>query len=75
MARDFSFESFLKDLGTRLGAAAAVVGIFLGLGYLNRIDPFGLFALLDSQLIFVGTAFGLIGLISVAWIVVQHHRA
>jgi hypothetical protein len=72
MPRDFTFESFLRDLGTRLGAAAVVVGIFLGLGYLNRINLFGL---LDNQLVFFATAFGLVGLASVAWIVFQRHRA
>lgn len=75
MARDLSLRNFLKDLGMRLGAAAIVVGIFLGLGYLNRTNLFGLSSLLDSQLIFFGTAFGLIALASLAWILIQRHRA
>jgi len=69
MTGDFALKNFLKDLGMRLGAAAVVVG------YLNRINFFGFSTLLDSQSIFFGTAFGLIGLASLTWIIIQCYRA
>jgi len=75
MTGDFALKNFLKDLGMRLGAAAVVVGIFFGLGYLNRINFFGFSTLLDSQSIFFGTAFGLIGLASLTWIIIQYYLA
>lgn len=74
MSRDLSFESFLRELGTRLGAAAVVLGIFFGLGYANRTDAFGLSSLFDTPLGFFGVAFVLLGLVSLAWIVVQQSR-
>lgn len=74
MSRDLSFKNFLKDLGMRLGAAAIVVGIFFGLGYINRTDLFGLSSLLGNQFVFFAVAFLLIGVCSVCWIVFQRSR-
>lgn len=75
MGRDLSFKSFLKDLGMRLGAAAVVVGIFFGLGYVNRTDLFGLSSLLGTQLAFFAVAFFLIAASSACWIVFQRARS
>lgn len=71
MGRDLSFRNFLKDVGLRIGAAAVVVGIFVGLGYLNRVDFFGLSRLLGNQLGFFAVAFLLVGIVSVCWVVFQ----
>ncbi|WP_248897430.1 hypothetical protein [Haloplanus halobius] len=73
MARDLTLRNFLRDLRLRLGAAAVVVGIFFGLGYLNRIDFLG--GVLDSQAAFFGAAFLLIGIVSLVWIGIQRRRA
>lgn len=75
MKRDLSFKNFLKDLGIRIGATAVVVGIFFGLGYVNRTDFFGLSRLLGNQLVFFAVAFLLVGVASVCWIVFQHSRS
>lgn len=74
MARDLSFESFLRELGLRIGAAAVVVGIFSGLGYLNRINFFGMSWLLDSQFLFFAAAFAIVGFVSLGWIGFQQYR-
>lgn len=75
MGRDLSFNNFLKELGMRIGAAAIVVGLFFGLGYLNRTDLFGLSNLLDNQPAFVAIAFLLVGTGSIGWIVFQRSRS
>ncbi|MGB9965695.1 hypothetical protein [Halobacterium sp. CBA1126] len=74
MGRDLSFGSFLRDLGLRLGAAAVVLGVFVGLGYVNRTNLFGLSRLLGSQVVFFAVAFLVIGLVSICWIVFQQSR-
>lgn len=74
MGRDLSLENFLKDLGARIGAAAVVVGIFFGLGYVNRTDFLGLSGLLGGQAFFA-VAFVLVGVASVCWVVVQRYRS
>jgi hypothetical protein len=68
MADRFTFRNFLKDFGMRIGAAAVVVGIFFGLGYVKRTDFLGLAGVLGSQLAFFTTAFLLITLVAVGWI-------
>ena len=75
MARDLSFENFLRELGLRIGAAAVVVGIFYGVGYINRTGFFGLSRFLDNQVLFFAAAFGLVGLVSLGWIGFQQYRA
>lgn len=75
MARDLTFESFLKELGMRVGAAAVVVGVFFALGYLNRTNPFGIFNFLSNQLAFVLVVFVLIAVVSVGWITLQRYRS
>ena len=74
MARDWTLEAFLRDFGARIGAAAVVLGIFFGLGYLNRTDVLGLSRLLGSQVGFFATAFLLVGVVSVSWIAFQRYR-
>lgn len=74
MSNRFTFRNFLNDLGMRLGAAAVVVGIFLGLGYVRRTDFLGLSSVLDSQLAFFSTAFLLITLVAVGWILYQRQK-
>lgn len=74
MARDLTFENFLKEFGMRIGATAVVVSIFFGLGFLNRIDFLGLSSLLGNQLVFVAVAFLLVGIVSLGWIVLQRYR-
>lgn len=71
MSRDLSVSNFLKDVGMRVGAAAVVVGIFVGLRYLNRADFFGLSRLLGNQLGFFAVAFLLVGIVSISWIMFQ----
>lgn len=73
MARDLTFKNFLKELGMRLGAAAVVVGVFFGLGYLNRTDFLGLSSLLSNRSSFVAVSFLLIGIISLSWIGIQRY--
>jgi hypothetical protein len=58
----------------RIGAAAVVVCVFFGLGYVNRTDLFGLSGLLDNQLVFFAVAFVLVGIASVCWVVFQRSR-
>lgn len=75
MTSDRSRDGFLKDLGLRLGAAGAVLGIFFGLGYLNRTDFLGLSGVLGSQGGFFAGAFLLVGLASLGWVALQRRRA
>jgi hypothetical protein len=75
MGRDLSFKNFLKDLGMRIGAAAVVLSIFFGLGYINRTNLFGLSSLLGDQLAFFTVAFLLVGVTSICWIVLQRSRS
>ncbi len=74
MSNRFTFRKFLKDLGMRFGAAALVVGIFFGLGYIKRTDFLGLSSLLGGQLGFFTAAFLLITLVAVAWILYQQSK-
>lgn len=74
MGRDLTFENFLKDFGMRIGAAAVVLGIFFGLGYLNRTGFLGLSRFLDNQIVFFALAFLLVGISSLGWIVFQRYR-
>lgn len=74
MAPELTFENFLREVGMRIGAAVVVVGIFVGLGYVNRTDFLGLSSLLGSQFVFFGGAFVLVGVASLAWIAVQRSR-
>ncbi|QCC60262.1 hypothetical protein DVR14_21260 (plasmid) [Natrinema thermotolerans] len=69
MARDLTLRNFLKDLGMRIAAAAVVLGIFFGLGYLNGTD---FLSLSGSQ--FFAIAFLLVGIASLGWIGIQRHR-
>jgi len=66
--------SFLRELGFRLAAGAVVVGIFFGLGYINKNDFLGLSSVLDAQFTFFVVAFGLVGVASVIWIGFQQYR-
>lgn len=75
MARDLTFGNFLKEFGMRVGAAAVVVGIFFGLGYLNRTNFLGLSGLFENQIAFFGVAFLLIGIVSAGWIAFQRYRS
>lgn len=75
METRFTFRNFLKGLGLRLGAAAIVLGIFFGLGYLKRSNFLGLAGLLESQLAFFTTAFFLVGVAAVSWIIYQQSKA
>ena len=68
MARDLTFENFLKELGMRLGAAGVVVGVFFGLGYIRRTGFLGLSDLLGTRLAFFAVAFLLVGIVSAGWI-------
>ncbi len=63
MARELSFENFLKELGARLGAAAVVVGVFFGLGYVNRTDLLGLSSRLGTQRTFFVVGFVSVGIL------------
>ena len=74
MARDLTFQNFLKELGMRITAAAVVVGVFFGLGYVTRTDLFGLSGLLGDPFAFFTAAFLLIGVISLGWIAFQRYR-
>lgn len=74
MARDWTFEAFLEDFAARIGAAAVVLGIFFGLGYLNRTDVLGLSRLLGTRLGFFVAAFLMVGVASVGWIAFQRNR-
>jgi len=68
MSRDFTVRNFLSDLGLRVAAAGVVVGIFVGLGYIKRMDIPGLSELLGTEAGFFGTAFLLIGLVAAGWV-------
>ncbi|QLD84162.1 hypothetical protein HWV23_00065 [Natronomonas halophila] len=58
----------------RIGAAAVVFGVFVGVGYLSRMEAFGLANLLDDQATFFTVAFLLIGFLSVGWLLIQRYR-
>jgi hypothetical protein len=70
----FTFQNFLKDLGMRIGAAAVVLGVFFGLGYVKRKHFLGLSTFLDSRLGFFAAGFIVIGVIAAAWIIFQQLR-
>lgn len=74
MARDLSLGSVLRELGFRLAAAAVVVGIFFGLGLVNKVNFLGLSSVLDSQFAFFTVAFALVGAASVIWIGFQQYN-
>ncbi|MFQ3275676.1 MAG: hypothetical protein ACI9LV_000363 [Candidatus Nanohaloarchaea archaeon] len=74
MTDRFTVENFLKDLGMRLGAAIAVIGLFFGLGYINRIDFLGLSPLLNTRAKFFTAGFILVGLISLIWVWYQSSK-
>jgi hypothetical protein len=74
MAPDFTLANFLKELGARLAAAAVVLGVFFGLGYLTRTDVLGLSALLGNQAVFFATAFSLVGVAAAGWMALQQYR-
>ncbi|MFC6873516.1 hypothetical protein [Halobellus marinus] len=74
MARDFTFGNFLKEFGMRLGAAVVVVSVFLGVGYFNRTNFFGVASVLGTQASFFAVSLSLIGLISLSWIGIQRYR-
>jgi|GEM_PF-3637865 len=71
MSRDFTFRNFLSDLGLRVATAGIVIGIFVGLGYVKRMDIPGASGLLGTEAGFFTTAFLLIGLVAVAWVWVR----
>lgn len=71
MSRKFTFRNFVKGLGMRLTAAAVVFGIFFGLGYVKRTNFLGLASILESQPAFFISAFLLIALIGLFWILYQ----
>jgi uncharacterized membrane protein len=73
MSRDLTLYNFLKELGMRIGAAAIVLGIFFGLGYVNRTDLLGLSGFLGTQFVFFAVAFPLVGIVSVGWIMYQRY--
>lgn len=75
MSNRFTFRNFVKDLGLRFGAAAVVVGIFFGLGYIKRVNLLGLSSVLGSQLAFFTAAFLLVTLVAVVWIMYQQSKA
>lgn len=58
----------------RIGAAAVVVGIFFGLGYIKKANFLGLADVLDSQIAFFSAAFSLITLVAVGWILYQRWK-
>ncbi|WP_435128785.1 hypothetical protein [Halobaculum sp. D14] len=68
MARDFSFRSFVRELGSRLAAAGVVLGIFFGLARLKTADIPVVSAALETQFVFFVAAFGLVGLAAALWI-------
>ena len=71
---DRTLQNFLKELGMRLGAAVVVVGSFVGLGYANRTNLFGLSRVLNNQLAFFAIAFLLVGVASLGWVTFQQYR-
>ncbi|WP_276260739.1 hypothetical protein [Haloglomus litoreum] len=75
MVPEPTLESVLRDLAMRIGAAVVVVGIFFGLGYMNRTDFLGLSDLLGNQLVFFGCAFLLVGVAALGWVLLQRSRA
>ncbi|WP_410765729.1 hypothetical protein [Haloferax sp. DFSO60] len=72
---EMSIKSALKELGMRTGAAAVVVGVFVGLGYLNRTDFLGLSSALGTQHAFFAAAFLLVGVLSGGWVLIQQYRS
>lgn len=74
MVPEPTLEGFLRDLGLRIGAGVVVIGIFFGLGYLNRTDFLGLSDLLGDQTVFFGSAFLLVTLAALGWMLIQRYR-
>jgi NhaP-type Na+/H+ and K+/H+ antiporter len=70
----FTFRNFLKDMGMRLGAAAVVLVIFFGLGYINRTDFLGLSRFLNTRFSFFTAAFILVGIVSLSWMLYQDSK-
>lgn len=75
MVPEPTLEGFLRDLGLRIGAGVVVIGIFFGLGYLNRTDFFSLSDHLGNRSFFFGSAFLLVGLVAVGWMAIQRYRS
>ncbi len=75
MVPEPTLDGFLRDLALRIGAGIVVIGIFFGLGYLNRTDFFGLSDFLGNQSVFFGSAFLLVGIASLGWMMIQRYRA
>lgn len=74
MTGRFTLKNFLEGLGMRLGAVAVVIGIFFGLGYINRTDFLSLSQFLNTGASFFTAAFILVGLISLIWIKYQSSK-
>lgn len=74
MDRDPALGNFLKDIGARAGAAAVVVGVFVGLGYVNRTGFLGRSGLLDTRTAFFAVAFLVVGFVALGWIALQQYR-
>ena len=74
MGRDPALGNLLKDLGARAGAAAVVVGVFVGLGYVDRAGFLGRSGLLDTRTAFFAVAFLVVGFIAQGWIALQRYR-
>jgi hypothetical protein len=74
MGRDLSLKNLFRELAMRVGAAAVVFGVFVGVGYLSRTEAFGLATLLDDRATFFTVAFLLIGCLSIAWMLIQRYR-
>ena len=68
---DSTVEQFLREVGGRIGAAAVVVAVFVGVGYVNRVDLFGLSGLLGNRLVFFVTAFLAVGVVAVGWVAIR----
>lgn len=74
MVSDSNVPDVLKELGMRIGAAVVVVGVFAGLGYVNRTNLFGLSSILDTREAFFAVAFLVIGAVTVGWFAFQQYR-
>jgi hypothetical protein len=74
MDRDSTLRNFLREVAMRIGAAAVVFGVFVGVGYLSRTDAFGLNNLLGDSTAFFVVGFLVVAALSVSWILIQRHR-